>query len=74
MKNKLFEAIGVAFGGDSYDKKEISNPPAPGCIVINIVSVKGMAFCSGESRDIASDKFSGPIIHYALGLRAMILK
>lgn len=49
-------------------------PPPPGYISIIFLSENGIAFGIGASRDIASDRFGGPIIHFALQLRKIILE
>jgi hypothetical protein len=52
---------------------DVPGPPPPGNILINFLSETGISFGGGASRDVASDRFGGPIIHAALQLRKLVL-
>ena len=52
---------------------QVPSTPPPGYIVISFLSIYGIAYALGASRDMASDGIAGPIIHAGLIIRKMIL-
>lgn len=55
------------------DPSDVPSPPPPGFILMSFLSKSGISFGGGASRDVASDRFGGPIIHAALQMRKLIL-
>jgi hypothetical protein len=48
-------------------------PPPTGFACISLITESGISYGMGPMRDLASDGYGGPIIHWALNLREVIL-
>lgn len=57
-------------GSPSWDTPP---PPAAGFACISLIDEMGISYGMGAMRDLASDGYGGPIIHWALNLRNVIM-
>ena len=54
------------------DPVNVPPPPAPGHMLVSLLSDRGIAFAQGLSRDLATDNLTGPIVHAALAMRKKV--
>lgn len=60
---------------DVTGKPTWDTPPLPptGFVCISLITEFGISYGMGPMRDLASDGYGGPIIHWALNLRKVVL-